>query len=403
MQIFFLALVFLVIVLLLALHRPLYQAVLGGLLAAVLLYRIPLAGAVGCVTAVFTTASSLSVLLSLYLITFLQRILEARRQIRLAQGDLDALFHNRRINTAGAPLFIGLLPSAAAMLLCTEIVRDSTDGYLNREEQAVAASWFRHIPESCLPTYTSILLLLNLSGVPASAFLPGMVVPVLVLILLGYFKYLRRIPKEPASTPTEENPPKLKSLLLLLQHLWPLLLILVLILGFQMEVVTAVLCSILLSLLVYRVSWQEFKGMLVSAFEKKMLLNTFLVLILKEFISYTGVLQQLPALIQQLPLPSFLVFGLLVMIATIISGASGAIAMTTPIVFAASPGNVPLLIFLACVCHASSQLSPTHVCLVVAADYFQVPLGSMIRRTLPLSLLFCALMALYYLLLTALV
>lgn len=118
MALIFLGIVFLVIVVLLALRRPLYQAIFGGLVMTVLLYQIPPLAVLEQTSRVFTDWGSLSVLISLYLITYLQRMLEARKQIKLAQGDLNGLFHNRRVNAAGAPLFIGLLPSAAAMILC---------------------------------------------------------------------------------------------------------------------------------------------------------------------------------------------------------------------------------------------------------------------------------------------
>ena len=81
MQLILLAAVFLVTILLLALRRPLWQAILGGLAATALLYRIPPAAALERAAGVFTDWDSLSVLLSLYLITYLQRMLEARRQI----------------------------------------------------------------------------------------------------------------------------------------------------------------------------------------------------------------------------------------------------------------------------------------------------------------------------------
>ena len=113
MQIMYLVAVFLIIIGLLAVRRPLHQAILGGLCATALLYRIPPMIMAGCFSMVITKWSSLSVLLSLYLITFLQRILESRSQIKLAQEDLNGIFHNHRVNTAGASLFIGLLPSAA--------------------------------------------------------------------------------------------------------------------------------------------------------------------------------------------------------------------------------------------------------------------------------------------------
>ena len=176
--------------------------------------------------------------------------------------------------------------------------------------------------------------------------------------------------------------------------------ILLLILAFHFQVVAAVAVTIAAAILVYRVRVDELKRMVRSAFEKKMLGNTFLVLVLKDFIAGTGVLEQLPDAMAALPLPTYLIFALLFFVATVISGTTGAIAMGAPLAFAAIPGGMPLMVYLMCIVHAASQVSPTHVCLVVASDYFHVPLGGLIRRTLPVSLLFCVLMTGYYRLLT---
>jgi len=381
MQILYLGIVFCVIIALLAFRRPLYQAILGGALVTAVLFRIPPAEIAGRAGSVLTTWSSVSVLLSLYMITFLQRILESRSQIKLAQQDLNGIFHNRRINTAGASLFIGLLPSAASMLLCSDIVKDASDGYLDSREQAFVASWFRHIPESTLPTYTSVLLMMNLAGVETAHFLLGMMIPVITLFALGYVLCLRKIPTDPG-TPVSTS--KAHDLLHLFQHLWSLVLILALILGFGFQVVASVFVAIAACIIVYHVGFGEMKTMFLSAFEKKMLSNTFLVLVLKELIAYTGVLELLPEAI------------LLFFVATTVSGSTGAIAMGTPLAFAALPGGMPLMVYLMCITHAASMVSPTHVCLVVASDYFHVTLGELVRKTLPVSLAFCALMTVYY-------
>ena len=393
MQILYLGITFAVIITILAFRRPLYQAVLGGLAVTAILFRIPSVEVVRCVAMVFTKWSSLSVLLSFYFITFLQRILEARSQIKLAQQDLNGIFHNRRVNTAGASLFIGLLPSAASMILCSEIVKDATDGYLEPKEQAFVSSWFRHIPESTLPTYTTVLLMANLAGVEIGTFMVGMIVPVLTLFGLGYVTYLRRIPKE-TGTPPSKN--RMRDGVNLFRHLWSLLLILLLILVFHVEVVSAVLISILLCIVIYKVKTKELQRFVVSAFEKKMLGNMFLVLVLKEFIAYTGVLALLPEAMSSLPLPGYLIFAILFFVATVISGSTGAIAMGTPLAFAAIPGGAAFMVYLMCITHAASQLSPTHICLVVASDYFYVSVGDLIRKTLPLSAAFCILMTIYY-------
>lgn len=68
--------------------------------------------------------------------------------------------------------------------------------------------------------------------------------------------------------------------------------------------------------------------------------------------------------------------------------------------FAALDGGMPLAVLLICMCHAAGQLSPTHLCVAVAADYFKIPLSSLIRKTLPVSLSFAALMLVYYNILT---
>lgn len=149
-----------------------------------------------------------------------------------------------------------------------------------------------------------------------------MIVPVLALAGLGYTVYLHRIPND-TGTPASTN--RLADFAHLIQHLWSLLLILILILVFHFQVVTSVLVSIALCIIIYRVTLDEIRKFIFAAFEKKMLGNTFLVLCLKELIAHTGVLLLLPDAMAKLPLPTYLIFGLLFFTATVISGSTGAL------------------------------------------------------------------------------
>ena len=110
-------------------------------------------------------AETISVALSFYLITFLQRMLEMRGRLGQAEEALDDIFHNRRVNASMAPAVIGLLPSAGALLISGAIVKNSCGDYMSDEDMTFTTSFFRHIPESFLPTYASILLAITLSGV----------------------------------------------------------------------------------------------------------------------------------------------------------------------------------------------------------------------------------------------
>lgn len=400
MQVILLGIVFLTIILLLAKRRPLYEAIFGGLIMTVILFRIPPVKILNLIMKVFTSWSSMSVLLSLYFITLLQRMLGARDQIKLAQKDLNGLFHNRRVNAAVAPVFIGLVPCAAAMILCGDIVKEASDGYLEKKEQAFVTSWFRHLPESILPTYSGVLLMTTLSGVPVSEFIVGMLVPGIVLALIGYWPYLHRLPKDPGTTKSKN---RMKDAVNLICHLWTILFILVLILGFGIQVVPAVLIVIALAVFVYRFKPAEFTGAVKSAFELKLLMNSFLVLVLKEFVEYTGILETLPDMLSVLPIPAFMVFALLFFAGTMVSGTSGIIALGTPLAFAAMDGGMPLMVLLMCMCHAASQISPIHVCLTIASEYYGISLGELIRKTVPAALTFAVLMIGYYVVLCSIV
>ena len=149
-------LVFLVIIAILWMKRPLFLAISGGLAGAVLLCGMP---AAGCPSDrwgnPWSSKDTITVVLSFYFITFLQRMLERRSRLKQAEESLNGLFNNRRINASAAPAVIGLLPSAGAMTICAEIVRSSCEDYLSNEDMTAVASFYRHIPECFLPTYSS--------------------------------------------------------------------------------------------------------------------------------------------------------------------------------------------------------------------------------------------------------
>lgn len=190
-----LCLVFLVIIAILWMKRPLFLAISGGLAAAVLLYGIRLPDALVIMVKSMVSKDTITVVLSFYFITFLQRMLERRNRLKQAEESLNGLFNNRRINASAAPAVIGLLPSAGAMTICAEIVRSSCEDYLSDEDMTAVTSFYRHIPESFLPTYSSILIALAVSGIGAGEFVVAMIPLVAALFLIGYLFFLRKVPK----------------------------------------------------------------------------------------------------------------------------------------------------------------------------------------------------------------
>lgn len=362
MDILKLMIVFAVLVVMLWLKRPLYQGILGAAAAVCILFGIAPAEAFDTALLSMTSWGTLSVLLVFYLITFLQRMLEKRDFLNLAQISLNGIFNNRRINASLAPVFIGLLPSAGAVVICGDIVEKSVGPYLSPEEKTFVTSYFRHIPESFLPTYTSIIIAISLTGgrVNVASFLIGMLPLVFLLAYLGYLFYLRKIPKDTGMPSSMDKRGDIRNLC---RSLWSIALSIGLIIGAGMPVHAAVACSIILSVIINKFTFGELKPMFLSAVESKIFTSTICIMIFKDIMASTGVIESLPEAFEKLPVPGFLVFAMIFFFGTIVSGSQAIIVLCIPLAFAAEPhAGIALFLLLMGMTYAAMQISPTHVC-----------------------------------------
>lgn len=397
MDIIKLVIVFAVIVIIIGLKQKLWVAILGGIVSASLLYQLGFAQCLELVWKATSSWDTISIILILYFITFLQRLLEKRSQLKMAQQDLNGIFNNRRINASLAPVFVGLLPSAAAAIICGDIVNDAVKDDLDIEEKAFVTSYFRHIPESFLPTYSSVVIMISLSGVSLPSFILGMLPLVIVLFALGHIFYLRKIPKETGTLPSEN---KWRDLLNLVGHLWTLIGIIVLIIAFNVDTIWAILAIIVLAYPIYRFKIREMPFFLKSAFEPVLIVSSYLIMVFKEILSASGVIESLPAAFSALPIPTYLIFAIVFFVGALVSGSTAIIATCTVAAFTAIPdGGMPLMVLLMSFTYAAMQISPTHVCLAVITEYFHTTTLGIVKKTIPVISVFCVIVVGYYLLL----
>ena len=102
-----LCLVFVVIIAILWMKRPLFWAISGGLAAALVLYGIRVPDALSIMGRSMVSKDTITVVLSFYFITFLQRMMERRNRLKQAEQSLNWLFNNRWVNASAAPAVIG--------------------------------------------------------------------------------------------------------------------------------------------------------------------------------------------------------------------------------------------------------------------------------------------------------
>ena len=388
MDILFLCIVFAVIVVILWMKKPLFLAIGGGIIAAVLLYRVPLVDALKVLAQQTIARETIELLLSFYLVTLLQKMLENRQRLAAAQDAFNKLLRNRRLNAAVSPAILGLLPSAAVMTICADMVDKTCEDSLNKKEKMFVSCYYRHIPEMFIPTFAVVLLALNLTHIDAGLFVLSMIPMVLAACFLAYLVYLRKVPKE---MPAVEGTISVKEeLLKLLKNLWSLIAIVLVLSIFNLSVVVVTPFVIVLEFFVDHFKVKEIPGLLKDAVEPLLLGNMYLIMLFKGIITYTGVVSMLPEFFGQFPIPITLSFCLIFFFGSVISGSQTIIALCLPMAFAAMPNaGLPLLVTLMCVAWAAMQLSPTHVCSFVAAKFFDTTLGDLIVKALPVVLAFC--------------
>lgn len=393
MDILKLVITFACIVIIMRFGKPLYVSIVGGMIAVILLYLINPVTSVQMIVKGAISTPTINMVLAFYSITFLQRMMEKRGHLLLAERSLSNLFNSRRVNAMVAPFVIGLLPSAGAVLIASPIVDNAGGESLTREEKTFVTSYFRHISESFLPTYSSIILALNLSGVDMTAFVIAMLPMVAALFMLGYFRYVRKIPK---GNGVEKGSDRSSDVRNLIVSLWPIVLTIAIILVFKPAVHLAVIPVIILSVFINRFTFIEIKPMFISAIERKLIFTTILIMSFKELITYTGVIERLPGYFNSFPIPSQVIFAMIFFFGTLVAGSQAIIALTMPLAFASvAGGGVALMVLLMCMTYIAMQVSPTHICLAIVTEDFGTSFIALVRHTIPILISFVVISSLY--------
>ncbi len=390
-ELIYLLLLFALLVVLMIRRVPLWASMGISVLLGFFLYRIPLKDVGQILQLGIFSKATLYLVLAFYSVTFLQRMMEKRDHLRLAEESLTRLFGSRRINATVVPFIIGLLPAVGAVLMARPIVDTAAGDFLDAEERCFVTSFHRHISEGFLPTYPSIILAIELSKVPMTHFVGAMLPLVFLLFFLGFIFYVRKIPGSRGFKGGNKKA-EVKHLII---SLWGIGVSIILILVFGLPVHVAVIPVLLLSFFVNRFTWEEIRPMFITAFETKLMLTTVAIMVFKELLAFAGVIDSLTAFFSGFALPPIVVFGLVFFFGSVLAGGQAMIAMMLPVAVATLGSSLGLLVFIMSTVFIASQVSPTHICLGVITEAYGLPFTSLIKKTMPVLLAFVLLSSLY--------
>lgn len=382
--------IFAIIFIFLKFKKSLCLSMICGIITAMFIFQIPLKIFMNILIDSVFAEETISLLFILVGTTLLQNALKIvdERNPR----DISKLFFRKRNTFMFSSFFIGLLPSPTAILMAAPITEKVAEGKLNKRELAFTTNYYRHISEIFLPTYSHIILAIQLSPVSLSQYQFAMIPVVFILFLIPKYKYLSKIPEKKSSKKNYKS----KSKLNLFYYYWPIVVLITTILIFDIPVYIVLYPVILLYMIGNRFKLTEYKKVFFTSFQLDLILTTIVIMIFKNTIVYTNIFEYMTKYITHLYLPPIIIFGILFLLGGIMIGSQGMVAIGIPLAYVTFPeGGIGLLVFLMSILFISSLISPTHLCLTISAQYFKVSFLDLIKETIWTAIVFLVIITLY--------
>jgi len=392
--------IFIFIIVLLSLRKPLGVVMLAACVLLGVLFLIPPLTFIRQVCLSAVSFNTIQFILVLFFIMLIENIMSKRGYMKKMLESMTALFNSRKLNIATMPALIGLMPSAGGALFSAPIVKKAAeDTPLNPLDMSFVNNYYRHVMEIFFPTYPTVLLAVQISGVSLGSYIAAMLPYAVLTAALGLW-YLRKIPNHETRNNKVPLRDKALKVLSLLQSLWPLLLMIVLIVAFNVPAHIAAAITFVALLFISRIRPKEMPRLFRQATNWRILLMVLGVMVFKDLLAFSGALPHISGTIATIPMPGFLIFVLIFFLISLITGMMmSTIAIALPIALAAMPGGgMPLLVLLTMAAYTGNMITPMHLCSVITCDYYKVDLKNYVIKALPPYMIILAVSIAVYLL-----
>ncbi|NIM03882.1 DUF401 family protein [bacterium] len=297
---------------------------------------------------------------------------------------------------AVVPAVIGFLPMFGGALVSAPVVKEVTQKMgISSERKTFLNFWFRHIWEYTLPLYPGIILAAGILGLPLYRVITSNSILTVSAIIIGVIWGTGRLKWRPEHS-TEVSSGKGRAILHFLFNLSPIILVIILVLVFRLKVLYALLVAIVFTIVSNQVSIRK---ILRSVAEEKygMILMVFAIMIFKEMLGTTGIIERLPLFFKSAGIPRYLVISFLPFIVGFLTGMTmAAVGITFPVILPLFDGKLSLMTFSFMCGFAGVLLTPVHFCLSLTREYFQADWLKFYRKELIVPVFLMIMVGLIY-------
>jgi len=343
-----------------------------------------------------TSPLTISLVAASFAVMLLSLLYKETKMINMLNESLSKIINNPKLLVSILPAVIGLLPVGGGALMSAPLVEAETEKLgLKEDKKTYVNLWFRHTIFPVYPISPLLILTATLTGITLTSIILRQVPIVISMVIIGYLIGLRKTAK------TKENirPNRGSELKRLGITFSPILATIITVVALGVDVSIGAFIGVAVLLIIARPDLQTFLkpfknwaiwGITLAAYGAFLLRNVAEAIGISQVFGSlvtNGNIDVLPLLII---IPAFL--------STITGSPQGGIAITVSIL----TGIVSFTAKSAALLYISSYLgyvvAPTHLCLVLTAEYFRCPLGKLYKYLIPSLLVSFATGILVYLL-----
>lgn len=310
-----------------------------------------------------------------------------------------SIFRSRRFALVSVPLVMGLLPTPGGIMLSAPMVRDLGDSLgLERSRLAAINFYFRHQWEGLWPLFPAVPLMEGILGVPVRSIIAHNMIIWVAGMLAGsvFLLFTGMVSMKPAEIKKSPLHHNIKGLF---GAFWPIIIAAGLYAGFDLPPAVGVFLALIAFLLLHRVGFRTSFTIFKDAVRGDMILLIFGSIFFKFNLEAADAVGAAMEVFSDNQIPELAIVFLLPFIVAFLIGVTAASVAVTfpflvPIIGSSDGAHLSLMTLAFAGILAGLNFSPIHLCLPMSAEYFQVPLTSIIRKlVLPILVMVIAAIA----------
>jgi len=368
-----------------------YVILLASLLAGVFFNLSPIQIGNNFVLALIDPAT-LKLIGIIVLVYILSGVLRKVESLRDLVDSLQGLVKDYRLILAFIPALLGLIPMPAGAMFSAPMVKEVGGRVgLTPEEETFVNYWFRHIWEFVWPLFPGIILFAGLLKVEIQEVILVQFPLTITAVIVGFvweYKYLKK------DTTLINKKDILFNLKKLFFGIWPILLIIILVLGTKTDLLFS-LVIVILSLIfsnIKKLSLKMLKEIIRNDIDLSVVILIASIMIFKRILQVSGGIEIIPEAFAKLGIHPFIVLFIIpFFIATMTGMGTAALGIGLPVllpIIVQGEANLYYAMLAFTGNFAGQMISPMHLCLVVTRNYFKVDMGKIYKMLiLPLTII----------------